>query len=259
MKKSLKYIDGNSDKFWEIEVTGLNYTVTYGRNGTGGTSQTKSFNSNEECLKMAEKIMAEKIKKGYSESGTVDINSTPKSSKNKNSDEILEEYDTILTKSKDINLLLPFLKEKTKGNIDALKKHIKKCKRYWMTYTDISKDPGYVKNGKHDYGWGVRGNQEQREIITLSAIALFDKTDINSWDEAIHLLNKTDQQPLVLETLLWAKPNWLETFILDKVKRQDWVNFKYHNLRLFEEHGLLKFNPELYALSLAASNECIPK
>ncbi|GAA6766793.1 hypothetical protein AAFH68_27370 [Flavobacterium sp. CGRL1] len=63
MKKSLKYIDGTSDKFWEIEVTGSNYTVTYGKNGTSGTTQTKSFGSDEECLKMAEKVLAEKVKK----------------------------------------------------------------------------------------------------------------------------------------------------------------------------------------------------
>ncbi|OIV39727.1 DUF6493 family protein [Flavobacterium johnsoniae] len=254
MKKNLKYIDGSSDKFWEIEVTGLEYTVTYGKNGTSGTSQTKSFASNEECLKMAEKILAEKIKKGYSETGEVDVVSKPKSAKSKNSDEVLEEYDAIL-KSKKIELLLPLLKEKAKGNIEALKKHIKKCKRYWMTYTDLTKDPGYVKKDKHDHGWGTRGDRTQSEIITLSAIALFDKTDINSWDEALHLLNDLDYKPYVLDTLLWAKPNWLAAFLLEKVKRQDWVSFSYHILRKLEENDLLQFNPELYALSLAATNE----
>ncbi len=254
MKKSLKYIDGNSDKFWEIEVTGVNYTVTYGKNGTSGTTQTKSFASDEECLKMAEKIVAEKVKKGYSETGEVDVDSKPKSAKTKNSDEVIEEYDNII-KSKNIKLLLPLLQEKSKGNIEALKKHIKKCKRYWMTYTDLTKDPDYKKKDKHDYGWGVRGDQNQKEIITLSAIALFDKTDINSWDEALQLLDEADQKPYVLETLLWAKPNWLETFILEKVRREDWRSFNYHILRQFEEQGLIQFNPELYALCLANVNE----
>lgn len=254
MKKHLKYIDGTSDKFWEIEVIGSNYTVTYGKNGTSGTVQSKSFGSDEECLKMAEKILAEKVKKGYSESGEVDMASKPKSVKTKNADEVIEEYDSII-KSKKISDLLPFLKEKSKGNVDALKKHIKKCKRYWMTYTDLSKDPGYVKKDKHDYGWGRRGDMEQNNIITLSAIALFDKTDINSWDEALQLLEEADSKPYVLETLLWAKPNWLETFILDKVRRQDWVSFNYSILRQFEELGLMQFNPELYALCLANINE----
>ncbi|WP_291285995.1 DUF6493 family protein [Flavobacterium sp.] len=254
MKKNLKYIDGNSDKFWDIEVTGLDYTVTYGKNGTSGTSQTKSFATSEECLKMAEKILAEKIKKGYSETGEVDVISKPKSAKSTNSDQVLEEYDSII-KSKNISLMLPLLKEKAKGNIEALKKHIKKCKRYWMTYTDLTKDPGYVKKDKHDYGWGTRGDRTQSEIITLSAIALFDKTDINSWDEALQLLDEANEKPYVLETLLWAKPNWIETFILDKIKRQDWRSFNYQILRQFEELELIQFNPELYALCLADTNE----
>ncbi|MBS7231467.1 WGR domain-containing protein [Flavobacterium psychroterrae] len=254
MKKYLKYIDGNSDKFWQIEVTGLEYTVTYGKNGTSGTSQTKSFSTDDECLKSAEKILAEKVKKGYSETGDITVDSKPKTAKSSNSDAVLEEYDAII-KAKNIDLLLPFLKEKSKGNIEALKKLIKKSKRYFMTYTDLTKDPGYVKKDKHDYGWGTRGDKKQSDIITLSAIALFDKTDINSWDEALSLLNEIDEKPQVLDVLLWAKPNWLDTFILDKVKRQDWVGFNYHTLRKLEEQDLLPFNPELYALALAATNE----
>jgi predicted DNA-binding WGR domain protein len=254
MKKHLRYIDGNSDKFWQIEVAGLEYTVTYGKNGTSGVSQAKSFSTNEECLKMAEKIMAEKVKKGYSESGDIAVASKPKTAKSSNSEDVIQEYDSIV-KSKKVDLLLPFLTEKSKGNIEALKKHIKKSKRYWMTYTDLTKDPGYVKKGKHDYGWGTRGDKIQSDIITLSAIAVFDKADINSWDEALNLLNEINEKSQVLEILLWAKPNWLETFILDKIKRQEWVSFSYHNLRKFEEQHLLQFNPELFALSLAENNE----
>lgn len=254
MKKHLKYIDGNSDKFWQIEVTGLEYTVTYGKNGTSGTSQTKSFETNDACLKTAEKLVAEKEKKGYSETGDVTIASKPKTAKSANADLILQEYDAII-KSKNIDLILPFLQEKSKGNIEALKKHIKKNKRYWMTYTELSKDPDYVKKGKHDYGWGTRGDKIQSDIITLSAIALFDKTDINSWDETLNLLNEIDEKKQVLDVLLWAKPNWIGTFILDKIKKQDWVGFNYHILRKLEDQDLLQFNPELYALTLAATNE----
>ncbi|MCD0474679.1 DUF6493 family protein [Flavobacterium sp. EDS] len=254
MKKHLKYIDGNSDKFWQIEVTGLEYTVTYGKNGTSGTSQTKSFETNDACLKTAEKLVAEKEKKGYSETGDVTIASKPKTAKSANADLILQEYDAII-KSKNIDLILPFLQEKSKGNIEALKKHIKKNKRYWMTYTELSKDPDYVKKGKHDYGWGTRGDKIQSDIITLSAIALFDKTEINSWDETLNLLNEIDEKKQVLDVLVWAKPNWLGTFILDKIKKQDWVGFNYHILRKLEDQDLLQFNPELYALTLAATNE----
>ena len=56
MKKHLKYIDGNSDKFWQIEVSDTNFTVTYGKNGTSGVSQIKTFENAEACLKAAEKL-----------------------------------------------------------------------------------------------------------------------------------------------------------------------------------------------------------
>ena len=131
MKKSLKYIDGNSDKFWEINVTGFEFTVTYGKNGTSGTSQTKSFSTDEECLRNAEKLVSEKLKKGYSENGEVSIASKPKTGKAANSAAVLEEYDAII-KAKDIHLMLPFLKENAKGNVEALKKH-GPAKGFWLT------------------------------------------------------------------------------------------------------------------------------
>jgi predicted DNA-binding WGR domain protein len=226
MKKSLKHIDGNSDKFWEIEVTGSQFTVTYGKNGTAGISQTKSFASEEECMKTAKKLVAEKIKKGYSETGEVTIISKAKTVEKNNIDEILEEYDRIIS-SEDINLLLTFLKEKSKGNVAALKKYIN-TKRYHQSFLETTNDS-----------------------IPLSAIALFNKIEINSWDEVLTLLNEIEQKPHVLEVLLWAKPNWLESFILDKSKREIWKVTKYTNLRRLEDHNLIQFNPELYALSLS--------
>ena len=84
MKKHLKFIDGTADKFWQIETVDLTFTVTYGKNGTSGTTQTKAFETAGECLKMAEKLIVEKTKKGYSESGEVAMNQgvmKPKSDK----------------------------------------------------------------------------------------------------------------------------------------------------------------------------------
>ena len=112
MKKHLKYIDGTSDKFWQIEVTDATYTVTYGRNGTSGTSQSKSFESNEACLKVAEKLLNEKVKKGYSEDGEVVIsNPVSRSAKSSGTDiqVVFDAYDAII-KSKNLRALLHFLK-----------------------------------------------------------------------------------------------------------------------------------------------------
>ncbi len=67
MKHHLTYKDGKSDKFWNIEVSGKSFTVTYGKIGTSGQVQTKDFDSEEKCLKEAKKLLSEKLKKGYVE------------------------------------------------------------------------------------------------------------------------------------------------------------------------------------------------
>ncbi|MDI7215213.1 WGR domain-containing protein [Leptospira santarosai] len=67
MKHHLTFKDDKSDKFWNIEVDGNSFTVTYGKTGTVGQTQTKSFDDEKKCLKEAEKLLAEKLKKGYVE------------------------------------------------------------------------------------------------------------------------------------------------------------------------------------------------
>lgn len=37
------YSDAKSHKFWAIELKGNSFTVTFGRVGTAGQSQTKTF------------------------------------------------------------------------------------------------------------------------------------------------------------------------------------------------------------------------
>lgn len=87
MKKHLKYIGDGHDKFWQIEVTGRSFTVTWGRNGTRGTSQTKTFSGERKCVETADALFRSKLAKGYVEypitPGTsytykmVDIEETP--------------------------------------------------------------------------------------------------------------------------------------------------------------------------------------
>ncbi|MEM0544131.1 DUF6493 family protein, partial [Flavobacterium sp. j3] len=101
----------------------------------------------------------------------------------------------------------------TKGNLDTIRKHIKKNKRSWMTYVDLSLEPGYKKPKDNSWSWGIRGDEKIKEIITLSAIATFDKTDSLSFEEAMSFLENSDE-PIILEILNWAKPNWIEIYIL---------------------------------------------
>ncbi|EKO59885.1 mRNA capping enzyme, catalytic domain protein [Leptospira kirschneri str. H2] len=67
MNHHLTFKDDKSDKFWNIEVSGNSFTVTYGKTGTTGTSQTKTFDNEEICVKEAQKLLSEKLKKGYIE------------------------------------------------------------------------------------------------------------------------------------------------------------------------------------------------
>ncbi|EMM85936.1 WGR domain protein [Leptospira santarosai str. 2000027870] len=68
------YKDDKSDKFWNIETSENSFTVTYGKTGAAGTSQTKTFKNEAECLKEAEKVLGEKLKKGYIQKKGTDTN-----------------------------------------------------------------------------------------------------------------------------------------------------------------------------------------
>ncbi|MDI7215029.1 leucine-rich repeat domain-containing protein [Leptospira santarosai] len=67
MKKYLTYQDEGSNKFWSIDVSGSTFTVTFGKAGSSGQSSVKTFDDEQECLKEAEKLLREKLKKGYLE------------------------------------------------------------------------------------------------------------------------------------------------------------------------------------------------
>jgi predicted DNA-binding WGR domain protein len=68
-RREFQFQDGNSDKFWAIDLEGNSFTVQFGRMGTVGQTQTKAFRSAAEAEKACEKLIAEKAKKGYQEVG----------------------------------------------------------------------------------------------------------------------------------------------------------------------------------------------
>ncbi len=63
--RRFEYSDGKSNKFWEIAVDGVAHTVTYGRIGTAGTTKTKEFASAQAAEADAEKLVTDKVRKGY--------------------------------------------------------------------------------------------------------------------------------------------------------------------------------------------------
>lgn len=254
MFKHLKYIDGTSDKFWQIQTAGLTHTVTYGRNGTDGQSKDKSFDSEEACLKDAEKLVADKIKKGYSEDGTVDTHTQVKTSNSRQPTagaqrkaEAIAAIKMLISEGKSEDIL-PFLDQYASGNMEALKKEIRAAKRYWLDYTDLSKDPQY--RSKAQYNWGVRGTKQQQRIVKLLALATFSGSDVGNWDLFYELLEQVKSKD-VADILAYAKPNWVGPYLLQLVKRNDWQRISYINLRHLEELGYVTFEPELYASSIS--------
>ncbi|MDI7226662.1 WGR domain-containing protein, partial [Leptospira santarosai] len=101
MKHHLTFKDDKSDKFWNIEVDGTSFTVTYGKTGASGQTQTKSFDDEKKCLKEAEKLLSEKLKKGYVEGDTKRSSSNMKKKITKSENGYLQEWETIV-KSKDL-------------------------------------------------------------------------------------------------------------------------------------------------------------
>ena len=66
-KSRIEFVGGNSNKFWEVDVTGGDVTVRYGRIGTAGQRQTKSCDNATSAARHAETLIASKLKKGYRE------------------------------------------------------------------------------------------------------------------------------------------------------------------------------------------------
>jgi predicted DNA-binding WGR domain protein len=59
--------ENGSNKFWTIDLKGKKYEVVFGKMGSKGTSILKEFDSKEDCITEAEKLIREKLNKGYKE------------------------------------------------------------------------------------------------------------------------------------------------------------------------------------------------
>ncbi len=65
--KRFEFIDGGSKKFWEIGQNGFELTVRFGRIGTNGQAQTKTFPDEARASREVQKLIGEKVKLGYKE------------------------------------------------------------------------------------------------------------------------------------------------------------------------------------------------
>lgn len=66
-RREFQLIEGTSSKFWTISLDDAVQTVHYGRIGTAGQTSRKEFDTEIEAKLSHDKLVAEKIKKGYVE------------------------------------------------------------------------------------------------------------------------------------------------------------------------------------------------
>lgn len=69
--RTFDYQDDKSSKFWEIIQTDDTVTVRYGKTGTQGQTQDKTFTDASALAKHVAKLIADKTAKGYVERGSV--------------------------------------------------------------------------------------------------------------------------------------------------------------------------------------------
>jgi predicted DNA-binding WGR domain protein len=70
MTRHFQFVEGSSEKFWQVSLAGNDVTVRFGRIGTDGQTQTKSLADADAAARHAEKLIAEKLKKGYVETAS---------------------------------------------------------------------------------------------------------------------------------------------------------------------------------------------
>jgi uncharacterized protein (TIGR02996 family) len=65
--RTFEFTDDRSNKFWNIDLRGASFTVSFGKVGDKGQTQTKDFPDAEQARKAHDKLVAEKLAKGYVE------------------------------------------------------------------------------------------------------------------------------------------------------------------------------------------------
>ena len=67
MRRRFQFVEGTSSKFWEIQIRGAETVVRFGRIGSDGQASVKTFPDATAAAKFAEKVIREKLAKGYQE------------------------------------------------------------------------------------------------------------------------------------------------------------------------------------------------
>lgn len=79
--RRFEFVGDGSEKFWEIDRDEAAVTVRFGRIGTNGQTQTKDLGNEAAATAHVDKLIAEKIKKGYVEGAATTAGAPPRAVK----------------------------------------------------------------------------------------------------------------------------------------------------------------------------------
>ena len=133
----LEFVEGSSDKFYQILHNNKSVTITYGRRSTSGTASITEYKSAKEATTAVNKLLREKRNKGYKDSTNNNTTSTATSTTKNNS------LKTIVSKAKDIV-------KKVKVQQTVTVKSINKSKSY-LLYLEPNEDSYNSKTKLLDY------------------------------------------------------------------------------------------------------------
>jgi predicted DNA-binding WGR domain protein len=66
-ERRFEFNEGSSSKFWAIERRARKVTVMFGRIGSEGQNKAKSFSTDAKAAHEEQRLVAEKLRKGYRE------------------------------------------------------------------------------------------------------------------------------------------------------------------------------------------------
>ena len=187
-----EFADGKSQKFWEIELAESAHTVTFGRIGANGQSKTKEFADEGKARASAEKLIAEKTKKGYefTAAGGQQLPAAPKktAAAKQQTAKAAPEQDAgpeiVLDVTSEIDLLprdwqrATFRKrkpsplpEETPFDYDDCKRRITKLKRvrYRYPFHKLELNPGMSAEEAH-YWWHALSGHGQLDLRQMASV-----------------------------------------------------------------------------------------
>lgn len=231
MTRQFTFSDAKSDKFWHIHTHETALTVTFGRIGTTGQSQTKTFETATRCEQEAAKLTREKTVKGYVEQGDSAV-PQPVAQANDNGEleAILKRYDEII-RNTEADQLLPFLK-----GID----------KKW--YKELGKKI-VDDNTKHRDGT-KKLTRGQWDLVSTFAIAIVPYEQAKKSDIHSVINGYLSWEDIVLPLLKFSRPNWLNKYLNSSIKLFGYCSLSHQKLRELEIVEAVAYEPELFSLAL---------